>query len=278
MGEVRARQVSLRWSGRAVPRHFVGDDLVLSHMAAVLSSMFPPGEAFFVRSVRRHRDRVTDPVLAAQVTGFIGQESVHAREHRALNVRLAELGFPTRHLERKAGFGLRVLERVLPPIACLAGTAALEHATATLAEALLASEEVQALFTDDQVRELVLWHALEELEHKAVAFDVYQQAGGPRWLRVWFLRVAIATSTLDLASGVATSLWRDPAARDLRALGRSLRALRDTPFAGLGLGRLLLDYQRPDFHPEDRDTTALVATWSARLFPEPHPEAVATIV
>ncbi len=262
---VRTRQVALRWDDRPLPKHFVGDDLVLSHTAAVLSSMFPEGEAFFVRSVRHYRSKITDPELAAQVTGFIGQESVHAREHRGLNERLAELGYPTRHLERRAGLGLKVVEWALPPSVCLAATAMLEHATATLAEVLLSSPEVQALFADDQMRDLVLWHALEEAEHKAVAFDVYQEVCGKEWLRVWMLRVAVVTTGLDLLSGVVTSMLFDPAARRPRAVWRSLRALRSSPFAGTGMGRRFLDYQRLGFHPDDHDTAVLLDTWAARL-------------
>ena len=263
---VRARQVALRWEERPLPRHFVGDDLLLSHTAAVLSSMFPEGEAFFVRSVRHHRSQIDDPALLADIAGFIGQETVHAREHRALDVRLAQLGYPTRHLERRAGWALRLLERVLTPNARLAVTAALEHATATLAEAILSTPEVQELFADEQVRHLLLWHALEECEHKAVAFDVYAAVCGDHRLRTWPLRIGILTSVLDLGSGVLTSLVFDPAARSPRTLIRSARALRRTPFAGLGMGARLWDYTRRDFHPDDHDTTELVAAWRERLF------------
>ena len=80
-----------------LPRHFAADgDIVTSHVLAVLSSVFPDGEDYFVRSVKAVRDRITDPRLRENVEGFIGQESMHGREHRALNERLAELGYPTR--------------------------------------------------------------------------------------------------------------------------------------------------------------------------------------
>ncbi|WP_426572033.1 metal-dependent hydrolase [Aquihabitans sp. McL0605] len=267
---VRARQVTHRWEGRPLPRHFFGHDIVLSHLAAMGSSVFPEGEAFFVRSVRRFRSQLTDPILAEQVTGFIGQETVHAREHRALNLRLAELGYPTRHLDRRAHWGLRAVDRVLSPSTRLAATAALEHCTATLADAILSSQDVRDLMVDDQIRDLVVWHALEEAEHKAVAFDVYMAVDGRHWLRAWTLRVAVVTTGLDIISGALTSMAFDPAARDLPAVWRSIKGLRTSPFAGLGMGAALFDYTRRDFHPDDHDTTALVAEWRARLFDE-HP-------
>lgn len=266
---ITVRPVALSWEDRPLPRPLLGDDLVLGHLAAVLSAAFPEGGAFFVRSVRRFRDQIDDPVLGDRVRAFCAQEAIHAREHRALNRRLAELGYPTRHLDRRAGWALRLLERLLSPAACLAATAALEHGTATLADALLTSAEVRAIFDDDQLRTLVLWHALEEAEHRAVAFDVYQQVDGRTWLRTILLRIALVTTTLDFASALACSLACDPLVRrHPRQVWRSLRALRRSPFAGLGLGATLLDYTRPDFHPNDHGDPAVLVAWRAELFGE----------
>src|SRR3954447_22050810 len=94
--KVPTRRISFEESVRDLPKHFAADgDLILSHVAASLSAVFPDGEDFFVRSVRRFRDQITDPALKRQVAGFIGQEALHGREHRALNGRLDELGYPT---------------------------------------------------------------------------------------------------------------------------------------------------------------------------------------
>ena len=265
---IRARRVVHRWHDRPLPRRFVGGDLLLSHLAAVLSASFPEGEAMFVRAVRRYRDRVDDPELAARVTGFVAQESIHAREHRRLNERLAELGYPTRHLDRRAGWGIRLVERLAPPIAMLAATAALEHATATLADVLLEHEDVQALFGDDELRALVLWHAVEEAEHRAVAFDVYRAVDGPEWLRTWALRVATVTTGLDFGSALITSLALDPDGRRPGELRRSWRWVRTSPFVGTGFGRAYRRYVEPGFHPSDAGSPELVAAWAERLFPD----------
>src|SRR3954465_3721638 len=80
-----------------LPRHFAADgDIVMSHVLAVLSSVFPDGEDYFVRAVERAQDRVPDPTLRQDVEGFLGQEEMHGREHRVLNERLPELGYPSR--------------------------------------------------------------------------------------------------------------------------------------------------------------------------------------
>src|SRR2546421_3054507 len=133
--KVPTRRISFEAALQDLPKHFAADgDLILSHVAASLSAVFPDGEDFFVRSVRHYRDQITDPELKRQVAGFIGQEAMHGREHRALNNRLDQLGYPTKLVERLVERGLRIRERVFTRKSNLAATAALEHFTATLAE------------------------------------------------------------------------------------------------------------------------------------------------
>ena len=88
---VRTRRIGFAYPEGAIDRHYVQGDLVMSHVVSMLSAMFPEGEDFFIRSVRRGQEHVTDPELKEQVAGFIGQEVTHGREHRALNDRLAEI-------------------------------------------------------------------------------------------------------------------------------------------------------------------------------------------
>ena len=252
-----------------VPRHYAEDgDLILSHVGTALSSVFPDGEDFFVRSVRHYRDQITDPNLKRQVAGFIGQESVHGREHRAFNKRLAEVGYPTRQVEWFTRKGLELRTRYAPPITNLAATAALEHFTATLAELVLTNDEVRGHFGHPAVRDLFVWHALEESEHKAVAFDVYKAVGGSERIRVWTMKLIRVGFVLGMTFQIFLSLIRDPAAYRPRKLWRSLKNFRRSPLVSRALWQQLKDYDRPDFHPDDRDTNALVASWRDELFGE----------
>lgn len=264
---IPTRRMSFEQSLQEVPRHFGSDgDLLSSHIAACLSSVFPDGEDFFVRSVRHFRDQISDPVLAQQVRGFIGQEAVHGREHRAFNRRLAELGYPTRFIEAVTERLLALADRVLSPRARLAVTAALEHYTATLAEQLLRDDETKALFGHHRVLELFLWHALEESEHKTVAFDVYRAVGGTERMR----RVVMNTVTVGFLGGVgltvALSLLRDRAAYHPGRLVRSFRRLLRSPIVSVDLWRELRAYNRPGFHPSDHDATELLERWQEELF------------
>jgi uncharacterized protein len=266
---VPTRRMDFEESLAEVPRYYAADgDLIVCHLMAALSSVFPDGEDFFVRSVRTYRDRLDDPVLKRQVAGFIGQESVHGREHRAFNDRLDQLGYPTRRYEARTRRGLAFRERVASPLSNLAATAALEHFTATLAELVLTSQEARQALGHPAVRDLFVWHALEESEHKAVAFDVYRAVGGTERLRVTTMNMVTVGFLLGMTAQVVASLLRDPATYRRGNLRRSLRAFRTSPLANRAIWRQLREYNRRDFHPDDRDTTALVEAWRTTLFGE----------
>jgi predicted metal-dependent hydrolase len=264
---VPTRRMAFEESFQTVPKHFAADgDLILSHVAAALSAVFPDGEDFFVRSVRHYRDQITDPDLRRQVTGFIGQEAMHGREHRAFNDRLDQLGYPTKRVERLTKWGLGVRERIAPANSNLAATAALEHFTATLAELVLSSEETRRLFGDQEVLDLFLWHALEESEHKAVAFDVYKAVGGSERVRVLTMTVLRYGFVVGMAAQVFLSLLGDRATYKPGALRRSWRNFRRSPLLRRELWDQLKDYNRRDFHPDDSDTNELVERWRRELF------------
>ncbi len=265
---VPTRRISFEASLADLPKHHAADgDLIHSHVGACLSAVFPDGEDFFVRSVRHFRDDITDKDLKRDVAGFIGQEAMHGREHRMLNDRFAELGYPVKAFERFTKRGLALRERLAPPKANLATTAALEHFTATLAEMLLdESGETRDLFGHLEVRNLFLWHALEESEHKAVAFDVYQAVGGTERMRVWSMKAIRAGFLVTMSVQVAISLLGDRDTYRPGKLRASWKRFKASPLMQRELWDMLREYDRNGFHPNDRDTTELVETWRTRLF------------
>ena len=264
---VPARRISFEESLQDLPKHFAADgDLISSHLVAGLSALFPDGEDFFVRSVRHYRKHITDPALKIQVKGFIGQEALHGREHRLLNDRLAELGYPTRAIEKQTRIGLGIRERIAPAKANLALTTALEHFTATLAEALLTDEHTRSMVGHPEVQNLFVWHALEESEHKAVAFDVYKAVGGTERMRVWTMQFLRFGFPFFLAVQTLISLLMDRSTYRPGRLRKSWKSFRASPMLSKAMWDQLRDYNRPDFHPDDRDTTGLVEEWRTRLF------------
>ena len=157
----------------ATPRWWHGGNPHASALYNALSATFPEGEAFFVESVRKHRDGV-DAQLGAEIKAFTTQEVIHSREHLAFNRRAADAGYDLSTLEAQVLKRLSITKSK-PPIASLAATMALEHVTAILAHELLA--DVRHLAgADPATAALWRWHAAEEIEHKGVAFDTWLHA------------------------------------------------------------------------------------------------------
>ena len=248
-------------------RWIVPGDPIFSHFLATLSAVFPNGEDFFVDAVRRHRDAVADdPVLRDQVRGFIGQEAVHGREHRRLNERLAAMGYRTERADRTIGILCDAIARVPPSTLPIAATAAAEHYTGLLAESVLSDAATRTtLFGQEALQPLIAWHALEELEHKNVAFDVMEAAGGG-----YGIRVAGFVVTSTVLAGYVALEWGRAVWEDRHVITRAhhrafRRDLRHQRLLSPWFARHLLDYLRPGFHPDDTDTDELVREWTARL-------------
>jgi len=263
---LKVRRVRFNHPKGSLRRHYVEGDLIMSHLVAVLSATFPKGEEFFIRSVRQFSDRITDPELKKQVKAFIGQEVVHGREHDRLNEVLRRMGYPTHRVDAYVGRSLAFGWRMMSPEARLGHTAALEHYTATLAECLLTDPRAQRLLGDTEVRNVLLWHALEESEHKSVAFDVYRAVGGTERLR----RRTMVEASIGLLGvaiiGTILSMLGDRATYNPRRLFASLRALRRSPFLDRRVRERIRAYQRPGFHPDDFDATETLARWREELF------------
>ncbi|WP_425277269.1 metal-dependent hydrolase [Segniliparus rugosus] len=276
----KVRRISFPF-GKPEPmnRYFAADNIVLSHMVAFLSFAFPGGEDFFIRSVRRFSQGINDADLKKRVAGFVGQETVHSQQHEILNEKLNELGYRNRLMNVGFGF-LKANEGALDEFYgmdrfktlryfMLIITAASEHLTAIAAERVLGYEEVQAMLTDPEVKNLFNWHVYEELEHKSVAIDVYRAAGGPEWLRVvgtWF--VLATGSAIPVVATLSSILLTDSYARrhPIRVVKDLVKLLR-LPFLK-GFFKDVLEYTKWNFHPDHRDTTALLNRWHAELFGE----------
>ncbi len=237
---------------------------VISHMYNGLSVTFPDGEKFFVDSVRHFRDEITDPNLAEDVRRFTIQENIHSREHVAYNKYLAANGLRPEPLEAGVRFGMN-LSRKLPKRMQLAITCAIEHFTALFAEVLLSDPRALENAHPD-IANIWRWHAMEESEHKAVAFDVSKTVdpGVGGYLRRC-LAMTVTAINFNLISFFHV-LYLLKQSGDL--FNRSAWAEAMAYFWGKpGVWRRVLagipTYYRPSFHPNDRDTDALVKKWRA---------------
>jgi predicted metal-dependent hydrolase len=241
----------------SIPRHWFGGNPFLTHFFNGLNLVFPEGERFFIKAVRDHQDRIDDPALAAQLRGFFGQEGRHAHEHERYFEVLRAQGYRIDGYLRRFERFLAWKNRHLSPRLRLAITAGAEHWTATLGTLALTEERIDQ--AHPTMRRLLLWHALEELEHKAVAFDVLRLTGGGYAMRM--LGFAIATLGLFAwaFAGTRMLLAQDGISRrERRAILRATRAQDGGRFPRT-LARGVRAYLRPSFHPDQIDDRELLA-------------------
>lgn len=155
-----------------IPKYWMSGDPFKTRFFDAMSTLFPVGEKFFITSVREFRDQITDPKLQREVKDFIRQEAQHTLVHRQFNDRLKAQGVDIDYIMRHMEEELMVeAQKVTTPTQRLAVTAALEHLTAMMCTCFFERKELLE-HSDPRVRAMYAWHAIEEVEHKAVAFDV----------------------------------------------------------------------------------------------------------
>jgi predicted metal-dependent hydrolase len=242
-----------------------------------LSFVFPAGEKYFIASVQHYMDRITDPVLKEQAKRFIYQEAMHTKEHIRTNEVLKEAHSHGGEMEKIAERVLAVCRLLQPKATQLATTCALEHFTAMLAHNLLKNQQHFISVVDPAFAALWLWHAVEEAEHKAVCFDVYQHIFGKGVFsylhRVIVMFFASMGFLIFMGAGFTLMKWRERGKQDTR----SDAAANDAPANGVSAGapsvsvmvkdvswRLYFDYYRPSFHPWNDNNTDMIEEWKQR--------------
>lgn len=246
----------------SIPRYWFHGSVLPTQLVNALHLVFPEGERFFIRSVRHYLDAIDDPELLARVKAFSGQEGRHGREHERFMDVLREQGYDIDRflaLYRKVGYGW--IEGAAPAWLSLSTTVALEHFTATLAEGALIEDVLEN--AHPALRDMLKWHAAEEIEHKAVAFDVWRKADGRYATRVTGLAFAGVMLLGFWGLGLSMLLAQE------RRRGVGLRAqaasLRDLAAVAVPIAKrvpgAILDYLRPGFHPDQRDNEGLARSY-----------------
>lgn len=265
-----------------VPEYWANNSAGITHFMTALSALFPDGEKLFIDSVRavRYHPAIKDnDVLQKEISAFIGQEAMHTQEHVGFNASAQKYGHDVAKFERETG---RLIQgarkwfaRAVKPFGMtqemvdLTATTALEHFTATIASELLRNQHIQALMTDPTMSYMWYWHAVEENEHKAVAYDVYEGVFG-KGLKAYALRniaLVIAMALIFTAqSSFVIRLLKEDGKLNMKELGMIYKYAY-SPSKGIiaGMTKEMLAYFKPSFHPNDLDTVELLETWKNKL-------------
>ncbi|MFA4980837.1 MAG: metal-dependent hydrolase [Sphingobacterium sp.] len=254
----------LRFDFTSSKRYWFDNDAYFTHLMNAMSAIFPQGELMLIEALRNIRDKIDDPLLQAEISAFIGQEAMHAKEHLAFNRYADEQHINIDKLQNEVKDLYAIMQKILPSMHIMSIGCAIEHITATLGAELLRNDDWNNRLVGP-VAELWLWHAVEENEHKAVFFDAYVASGGGYISRIFYMTIAGSILTFLIANNTRRLLKAD------RML--SLKGIAQFLKEGVGHRGLLtlqtvkdfLDYYRPDFHPFDHDTKALEKLWQQRL-------------
>lgn len=247
------------------PKYWCANDPAMTHYFTGLSTLFPEGESYFVRSVRALREHAKlNEALDREISAFIGQEAMHSKEHHAFHISAQQHGMNPESLEKVTGIVLKGLEKIFSKKWNLLVTVGLEHYTAVLVVSMM--ETVNEYMTDKTIRDLWLWHSVEETEHKAVAFDLYEYLYG-NGLNAYLPRVTIFTLSLILITGLSTIyqivlMKRDKQLSNLKTWQNFFN------FAAKQYKTFIpkfFEYYRYDFHPNQTNEKNLVATTKIKL-------------
>ncbi|WP_411684555.1 metal-dependent hydrolase [Acinetobacter indicus] len=265
-----------------VPEYWMQGSAGLTHFMTALSALFPAGEKFFIDSVRavRYHPAIKDnQELQKEISAFIGQEAMHTQEHVGFNASAQKYGHDVERLDRYTDKVIQGARKVFAGVGKpfgitqemvdLTATTALEHFTATIATQLLCNSHIQELMSDDTMKTMWLWHAIEENEHKAVAYDVFEGVFG-QGTKAYLLRtsslVAAMLTLFVVQNYFLFRLLKEDKQLNLEAF-KAIYTYAYSPSKGIitGMGREMLAYFRPGFHPNDLDTVSLLDTWKAKL-------------
>lgn len=240
-----------------------GGDAFRTAFFYALSLTFPRGERFFIDSVRAFQTQISEPKLSQEIRGFIGQEAIHSREHQQLNDAFCRArGYDPSKIYAWIDREIAWANAHVEPITRLAATVATEHLTAILGNALL-TDPAWLAGADPRMAALWRWHAVEELEHKAVAFDTYVAVGGTRRMLRTMLRIETWQLFRQVFSGVRMMLAANGLHLKTSLWWQGIKWLCGRE----GILRKVVPewrrFLREDFHPWQIDNRELILRWQA---------------
>lgn len=225
-----------------------------------LHIVFPTGERFFVNSVLKHQKEITDDKLKKQLRNFCGQEGVHSAMHEKFWNILKENGYVIKGYENHID---NLLHKIIAKIEIegtrinnidLASTVCLEHFTALFGHSLFQHVELNKEVVPEDMAELFQWHAAEEIEHKTVAFDVFQKVDkGEYRKRVLLMPIVTALLYFYLSVGTGILMYQDRKYLKLRKLPKQFYEFATGLFNDLHSDayKEYLKFFKKDFHPSD---------------------------
>jgi len=148
-----------------------------------ISMTLPYLAPYLARTMRAALERCTDPVVAQEVRQFIGQEAQHYRQHAVLNDMIRSISPELeglREIEDQLEADYQRFTQTKSLKFNLAYAEGFEAATFAGGRANFRNnvfDRLETIQNTDLLR-LFIWHALEEVEHSTVTFNIYDHLYG----------------------------------------------------------------------------------------------------
>lgn len=244
-----------------------------SQIVNAASLAMPYLEPYLIRSMRKARPLITDEALQKELDLYVAQEATHFRQHQKFNDELAALGYESLPpFEAKLAADYQRLGETKSLKFNLAYAEGFESMALAIGEMLIDDRDYLFGGSEANVASLVLWHFVEEIEHKNVAFDVFDHLYGSYAWRLLGLAYATGHIFWRTGQGYRAFLKEDGLWRDLKSRWR-LAKLLGRIFAKLT--PKLLRILAPGYHPSQIKDPAWGVAWAA-LYDEA-PERVAAL-
>lgn len=232
----------------SIQKHWVKNDGFLSHWMNAYTLTIPGGEDFNVRTIRSYIDEISDEELRSTAQGFVAQELSHGKAHEQFLSVLEGQGYNTKIFLSIYNFlSFKVLEPLSTKLSKLAFVVAVERINELIAEVNLGHKLLDD--SPSEAANLYKWHFAEEIEHKSVAYDVYQDVSGNRFMLAYSTLLCYVINLTFLFLGATMCMVQDGSILNPKNWLRGFRYFftKEKFFWKLTWG--CLELQKKSFHP-----------------------------
>ncbi|QIO07189.1 metal-dependent hydrolase [Acinetobacter shaoyimingii] len=272
-----------------IPKHWIPNDPISTHILNVAHMILPAGEFWFCRVFNKALPYIKDEQLKADVKGFIQQEAIHGRTHQHAQIYFDQHEIDVKPFIQRMHFlfeillgekplGIKALKYAVNEkrwlILRLGIIAAIEHYTGVAGQWSLDNTSLD--HADPIMADLFRWHLAEEVEHRSVAFDLFEHMFetefGFQMSKNALMAVILPLMALVWMEGGKAILKQDIDAGKYRNMG-TLRLLMQVEKVSRKtdniptFSHLILATFRwfsPKFHPEQEGNTEQALAYLAR--------------
>lgn len=253
----QAQPLRLEWPD-SLPMNWNNNSPFMSQFLNALSVNFPDGERFFIDSVKAFKDKITDEQQLKEIQEFTKQENWHRHVHIQYTEWMERKGLPAKNVESEMSKFWSRLATKWSPMSCLAATVCVEHITATNAELFL-SYRTNLKRMHPHFEQVWRWHGIEEIEHKAIAMDVYNKVGGTVGRRRLAMCMVLMYYTYYMFKNTFRFLQAYQELWKWQTIKDAIKMLFDNQSGVIRCSfPYIIDFMRADWHPNQTDHTVLL--------------------